>query len=66
MARIAFIGLTDIGQILARKLKSSGHKVQVCPFDSQELDQPSIAAIAICDIRVLSLIEPKTTPNSTL
>jgi 3-hydroxyisobutyrate dehydrogenase len=55
MARIAFIGLTDIGQILARKLKSSGHKVQVCPFDSQELDQPSIAAIAISEV-IVSLL----------
>lgn len=55
MARIAFIGLTDIGQILARTLKHSGHKVQVCPFDGQTLDQSTITAVVMAEV-VVSLL----------
>lgn len=55
MARIAFIGLTDIGKILARKLKGAGHKVQVCPFDGQTLEEPIVRTVAMSEV-VISLL----------
>jgi 3-hydroxyisobutyrate dehydrogenase len=55
MARIALIGLTDIGQILARKLSSTGHTVQVCPFDGQVLEDVIVGAVALSEV-VISLL----------
>lgn len=55
MAKIAFIGLTDIGQILARKLRGAGHKVQVCPFDGHVLQQTTVNAVALSEV-VISLL----------
>lgn len=52
MAKISFIGLVDIGQILDRKLKSSGHKAQVCPFDGHALDPLTITAISLSEVDV--------------
>ncbi|ATE78206.1 NAD(P)-binding domain-containing protein [Pseudomonas frederiksbergensis] len=45
MAKIAFIGTTEIGKILARKLQGSGHKVRVFPSDGEVLAASTIKEI---------------------
>lgn len=54
MARIAFIGSTEIGTILARKLKGSGHKVMVFP-SNDPLAPSNIDAIIRSEV-VISLL----------
>lgn len=55
MAKIAFVGSTEIGEILARKLKSSGHKVMVFPSNEQTPAPSTIDAIIRSEV-VISLL----------
>lgn len=55
MAKIAFIGTTEIGKILVRKLQSSGHKVLVYPLDGQSLTPSTIKEITRSEV-VISLL----------
>lgn len=55
MAKIAFIGSTEIGVILARKLKGYGHKVLALPSDDQAPAAAIIDAITRSEV-VISLL----------
>jgi 3-hydroxyisobutyrate dehydrogenase len=55
MARIAFIGSTEIGTILVRKLKGSGHKVTAFPSNDQTPAPSTIDTIIQSEV-VISLL----------